>query len=100
MDTNSIIHIAQEYIIKIDPIIPFQKAYLFGSHVKGTAHEYSDIDIAIFVTSIRDDYLKELRLLYRLRRDIDVRIEPHLFVEGRDPSGFSDEIEKYGIKIQ
>ncbi len=100
MDTNSIIHIAQEYVRKIEQIVSFQKAYIFGSHVKGTAHETSDIDIAIFVTGIRDDYLEELKLLYRLRRDIDVRIEPHLFIEGRDPSGFSEEIEKHGLKIQ
>ncbi len=100
MDTSSIIHIAQKYIRIIDPTIPFQKAYLFGSHAEGTAHETSDIDIAIFVNDIRDEYLKELRLLYRLRRDIDVRIEPHLFIEGRDPSGFCEEILKKGIKIQ
>lgn len=99
MDTDQVIGVVKQYLKKIEPHVPFEKAYLFGSRARGIEEETSDIDIAIFVHSIREDYLGTLKTLYRLRRDVDIRIEPHLFIDGRDPAGFSSEIEKHGIKI-
>ncbi len=60
---------------------------LYGSYAKGTPHENSDVDIAVIVNSIGEDYLAEQAKLFRLRRAIDLRIEPVLFLSGIDDSG-------------
>jgi len=73
--------------------------YLFGSYVKGTQHEDSDLDVAIVVNSLEDDYFSVTPLVWKLRRQVDNRIEPILIEKGNDPSGFLVEIEKSGIEI-
>lgn len=65
---------------------------LFGSYAKGTEREYSDIDVAIIVDEIKGNYLDVLHKLYKLRRKIDVRIEPHIFESNNDDSGMLHEI--------
>jgi predicted nucleotidyltransferase len=63
---------------------------------RGTAHEYSDIDVAVLVERIERD-LRELETtLFRLGRAVDFRIEPVLREEGQDPSGFMAEILRTG----
>ena len=56
------------------------KIILFGSYVKGTPREDSDIDIAI-VFSDYDNRLDRQVELMKLTRQIDTRIEPHPFRE-------------------
>lgn len=65
---------------------------LFGSYAKGTEKEYSDIDVAVIVDEIKGNYLDVLSKLYKMRRKIDVRIEPHIFESGNDDSGMLHEI--------
>jgi uncharacterized protein len=72
------------------------KIILFGSFIKGNWNQDSDIDIAIVVKKLEQDYLLTLNLLYKLRRKIDTIIEPVLFIEDKDPSGFLESIESYG----
>lgn len=55
------------------------RLYLYGSYAKDTYHEDSDIDLAVFLNQDDIDGLDEDLMLMRLRRDIDVRIEPHSF---------------------
>jgi len=57
-----------------------KKIYLFGSHAKGTSHEDSDIDMAIIFESLSDVFDTQVELL-KLRRQFDIRIEPHPFIE-------------------
>ncbi|MCE5185715.1 MAG: nucleotidyltransferase domain-containing protein [Planctomycetaceae bacterium] len=66
---------------------------LYGSYAKGTATEDSDIDIAVICDSLGGDYLERAAELFRLRRDIDLRIEPVL-IEADD--GFCREILRTG----
>ncbi|MFH1194455.1 MAG: nucleotidyltransferase domain-containing protein [bacterium] len=75
------------------------KIILFGSFIKNTAHEFSDIDVAVICTGLNDDYISSQAAIYKLRRDIDYRIEPHLFIGEEDPSGFLSEILKTGKVI-
>ncbi|MEA2083431.1 MAG: nucleotidyltransferase domain-containing protein [Thermodesulfobacteriota bacterium] len=72
---------------------------LFGSHAKGTAHEDSDVDVAIVVDEVQGDYFSTRPLLWKIRREIDDRIEPILFEKNHDDSGFLSEIIKNGIII-
>ena len=76
------------------------KAYLFGSYARNNQHEESDIDLAIVIKNLFDPYSAQIELM-KLRRNFDLRIEPHPFRE----SDFSiqnplvSEILKYGQEI-
>ena len=72
------------------------KVYLYGSYSKGNWHEYSDIDVAFVVKMTDEDYFETLTMLYGLTWQVDNTIEPFLFIQGKDPSGFLEDIEKYG----
>ena len=81
---------------------PFSAMYLFGSYAKGKARKWSDIDVAVISNRLRKNYEKNRSLLYRLRLDVDTRLEPHGFTEedfknNADPLAY--EIRKTGIKV-
>jgi len=38
-------------------------------------------------------------MLWRIRRDVDMRIEPHVIVPEEDYAGFLEEIQRTGILI-
>ena len=69
---------------------------LFGSHVKGTEKESRDIDVAVIVDKIRGDYLDIIFRLYKMRKKIDIIIEPHIFESDNDESGMLHEILTMG----
>ncbi len=99
MDKAEAVRKAREYLKIIENTISYRKAFIFGSYASGKADETSDIDIGIFVDSLHEDYLSLLKKLYRARHRVDVRIEPHLFIKGHDPSGFSEDVEKNGFEL-
>jgi len=72
---------------------------LYGSYAKGNAHKDSDVDVAVVVDRISGDFFSTRPLLWRLRREIDDRIEPVLVDRSHDESGFLAEIIKNGITI-
>ncbi len=77
-------------------------AYIFGSLIKGNFNEWSDIDVAIVSGSLSGDIFDDRVLLMKLRRDIDLRIEPHPFLPDEwndDTNPFINEIKKNGEKI-
>ncbi len=80
--------------------IGVKKAYLFGSFAKGKESEESDIDIAVIVENMPDFFVTQ-RILMRLRRKVDLRIEPHPIMEQdfNSSNPFAFEIKKTGIKI-
>jgi predicted nucleotidyltransferase len=96
MDKTEAVTKAHKYLRIIEGFIKIDKALLFGSYQHGSQRDDSDIDIALFITSGGEDYSSLVKKLYRARRDVDPRIEPHLFIQGMDRTGFSDEIEKTG----
>ena len=69
---------------------------LYGSYSKGTAHDESDIDIAVICDSVGEDFLEKSFQLFKLRRGIDFRIEPVLIEQKNDRSGFCEEVLKTG----
>lgn len=96
MDQSEALKSVHLYANKIAPIIHPEQIILYGSYASGTARENSDIDVAVIVKEITGDYLEAATLLYKLRRDIDDRIEPVLLEEGRDRSGFLSNVRKTG----
>jgi uncharacterized protein len=101
MVDESIINTAKRYIQKIPADLELKKAYLFGSYAKGNQHPDSDIDIAVVIGKM-DDFFAVQMLLMRLRRDIDLRIEPHPIWEGdfNIQNPFAYEIEKTGLELK
>jgi predicted nucleotidyltransferase len=99
MDKATVIDKVKQYAGLVCDHFPVQKVILFGSYAKGTAHDNSDIDVAVIVDKV-DDFLESEFTLYKLRRDIDSSIEPILFEVGdADRSGFLGEIQKNGEVI-
>ncbi len=101
MVNKDIIDTAKEYVLNIPDYLGIRKAFLFGSFAKGTEQEDSDIDIAIVLENMSDFFVTQKQLM-RLRRLIDLRIEPHP-ISAKDfnsQNPFACEIEKTGIEIK
>lgn len=96
MDKNEVLRKIERYIKLLNENILPKKVILYGSYAKGNWNDNSDIDIAVVVDIKNEDFLTLESLLYKLRRNIDVRIEPILLEEGEDKSGFLEDILKHG----
>ena len=99
MDKRDAINKVKEYSLLLRNHFPFEKVYLFGSYAKNSYHADSDIDVAIVVNHIDGDYFAIQPLLWKLRRQVDDRIEPILIERDNDRGDFLSEIKKYGIEI-
>lgn len=77
-----------------------KKAYLFGSYIKGTITEDSDIDLTIIFNNLADTFDIQVQLM-KLRRKFDTRIEPHAFRESdfQMSNPLANEILKTGVEI-
>jgi len=67
---------------------PVKKGATIGANDTINAREGSDVDVAIVVKSITGDYFSTRPLLWRIRREVDDRIEPVLIEKTHDESGF------------
>jgi predicted nucleotidyltransferase len=99
MDQKEAIEKVREYRRLIEKYFDIDRVYLYGSFARLKSHEDSDIDVAIIVDQITGDYFSTTPLLWKLRREVDDRIEPILIDKNNDQAGFIDEILKYGIEI-
>ena len=99
MDKGEAINKVKEYSILLKKYIPLEKVYLFGSYAKNTYRTDSDIDVAIVVNKLEGDFFTIQPLLWKLRRQVDDRIEPILIEKDNDYSGFLVEIQRNGIEI-
>ncbi|MEA1885018.1 MAG: nucleotidyltransferase domain-containing protein [Thermotogota bacterium] len=99
MVNEHIIKVINEYTEALKGAFTIDKVFLFGSFSKGISSETSDIDIAVIIKG-KVDYEDELKAM-KLRRNIDLRIEPHLFsleeLENSNP--FLEEIIRKGVKV-
>jgi len=78
MDKATAIKIAKEYINFLTTSFDIESAILFGSYARGNYHDDSDIDIAIILER-GNDIIDTQAEMMKLRRKIDLRIEPHPF---------------------
>ena len=100
MVSQSVIETVRRYIQQIPSDLHLRKAFLFGSYAKGMEREESDIDIALVIGKMDDFFLIQMQLM-RLRRKIDLRIEPHPILE-KDfnmQNPFAFEIQQTGIEL-
>jgi predicted nucleotidyltransferase len=100
---EDIISIAQKYfeLVKASNFpVQIDKAYLFGSFAKGNPHKDSDIDVALVLKHWEGDYYFDVVVpVWRLCRDVDLRIEPHIVVPEEDYADFLPEIQQTGIEL-
>jgi len=99
MDKEQVISLLKNYTKLILNSFQIKKVVLFGSYSRGDQKEWSDIDVAVFLDGKPDDLLSAESKLYRLRREIDSRIEPIILDEKKDISGFAGEVLKNGLVI-
>ena len=74
------------------------RRYIYGSYSKGTYNENSDIDIAVVVDKLSDNYFDDTPVLWKLRRKISNLIEPILLIEDNNNPLYCD-IMKTGTLI-
>jgi predicted nucleotidyltransferase len=100
MDKREAIKKVMQYKLLLGNHFDLESVYLFGSFANETNREDSDIDVAVVVKNISGDFFAVNPLLWKLRRQVDDRIEPILFEKNNDKSGFLDEIKRNGIEIR
>ena len=98
MDKEQVIEIVKEYKNAVIKQISDAKVYLYGSYSKGTARPESDIDVAVVVPAVQDDWLDVSTTLWLLAPQINCLIEPVL-IDQRYPSPLYDDIMRTGIAI-
>lgn len=99
MDKGEAINKVRAYRLLLKDYFQLENVYLFGSYAKNTNREDSDIDVAIVVKHVEGDYFSINPLLWKLRRQIDDRIEPILIERDFDDANFLAEVQKFGIEI-
>lgn len=98
MDKEQAIALAKRYKEMVAEKLPLKAIYLYGSYSKGNYREDSDIDIAVVVESLNDNYFEDTPLLWKLRRKISNLIEPVLLIEDMNNPLYCD-IARTGILI-
>ena len=72
--------------------------YLYGSYSKGKARPDSDIDVAVVVPEVKDDFLKASAILWSLTWDVNTLIEPVL-IDQSHPSPLYEDVLRTGVCI-
>jgi len=101
MDKKAAIELTKEYLLFLkSKKYQIKNAYLFGSYAQDRFNEDSDIDLAIIMKDLENDYEMQVELMI-LSSSFDSRIEPHPIDENDFIFSypFAYEIMKTGIKI-
>ncbi len=77
------------------------QAYLFGSSVRGSRHEWSDIDLAIVSPDFSGDPFEDSKILFPFILETERSIEVHPFrpEEFSSDNPFVKEILRTGVRI-
>ncbi len=96
-------NIVKELALKLkENKFDFSDIFLFGSHAKGKATKYSDIDVAVVSKKMSRNYEKNLDRLIKISFEMDDRIEIHAFAPDDFKEGYpplAHEVKLTGIKI-
>lgn len=99
MDKEQALDLVRRYKKVIAPRFDNEaKVYMFGSYSKGYARPESDIDVAVVVPSIGDNWLEWSKNLWHDTRSVSTLIEPVLLEECH-PSPLYDDVMRTGIAV-
>lgn len=96
MDRATAIEHVRQYADLVRQHFDVRRIVLFGSYASDTAREDSDIDVAVVLDELRQDWLTSSAKLHKLTRDIDISIEPIILDPAHDRSGFLEHILQTG----
>ncbi|MDI3520431.1 MAG: hypothetical protein PWR04_419 [Anaerophaga sp.] len=102
MDKTDAFRITSEYLKKVlNSGIHFREAWIFGSYLKGSQNENSDIDLAIVLDDSEINLFDTEVKLMVIRKGEETIIEPHVFTnsdfETKNP--LVQQIVSNGLKI-
>lgn len=100
--TDSIVELVKKYVEELERNgIQIREAIIFGSFVKGTSKEWSDIDVALVSPDFTGDRFEDRRRIIPMRRKIDSRIEPLPFrpEDFYDGGMLAEEIKRTGVSL-
>ena len=98
MDKEQVIEIVRDYKAAISGLFDSAKIYLYGSYSKGNAVPESDIDVAVIVPHLHDDWLKLSTRLWMIAPKVNYLIEPVLMEED-EPSPLYRDVMSTGIAV-
>jgi len=69
IDYETIDHTIDNYVADVKTAMPVDRVFLYGSHAKGNANKYSDIDLCFFLNSFENqDSIEIVKTLFRMTR--------------------------------
>ncbi len=99
---NSVAQSVEQFLELVQQRQRVEAAYVFGSQVKNSATEWSDIDVAVISPDFSEDRFQERLRLMRLAAKVDDRIEPSPFApqdfDTNDP--LASEIRRTGVRVK
>ncbi|MDR2712115.1 MAG: nucleotidyltransferase domain-containing protein [Clostridiales bacterium] len=96
LDKGTVINTARRYAEAVTKELAPSAVVLFGSHINGTPHEDSDIDVGVVFNGFTGNWHQTAAQLWRLLRGVSFDIEPHLLDSANDKSGFVKHVFKTG----
>jgi len=99
MDQREALELARRYKQVIIKDFKDAKVYMYGSYSKGTAKEDSDIDVAVILPKIGDNWWTLSTKLWGMVDDVSFLIEPVLLSEN-DPSPLYADVMRTGIAVK
>jgi predicted nucleotidyltransferase len=98
---DTVIQSVERFLAAVRRLRRLDAAYLYGSRARGTATEWSDIDLAVVSPDFSSDVFQERLILMRLAVQVDDRIEPHPFrpedFNASDP--LACEVRRTGVRV-
>lgn len=98
MGKNEVIDIVRQYKQLVQKHFGTAAVYLYGSYSKGNARDDSDIDVAVVVPELQEDFLNASSLLWSLTWDLNTLIEPVL-IEENHPSPLYEDVLRTGVRV-
>ncbi|MCL2212640.1 MAG: nucleotidyltransferase domain-containing protein [Oscillospiraceae bacterium] len=96
MDKETVIDVVSLYATAVTKKYSPSAIIVFGSHINGTPHKDSDIDVGVIFDGFDGDWLDTSAHLWKLCHGISFDIEPHLLDKQNDDSGFVAHVMKTG----
>lgn len=99
MDKEAALDIVRQYKQVVKPYMGEQaRFYIYGSYSKGCQHPDSDIDVAVVIPSIGNNWLNLSQRLWRDVDKVDVLIESVL-LEDSHPSPLYEDVMLIGVAV-